>query len=92
MKRRAYAIPCALLYMSALLATGATNAQPNPPPAFQLAKADMSSDLRACKAQCRKDYRRCYSQGNKVGTPYVSGGEPCSEQKTMCYRACVAKS
>ena len=57
-------------------------------PSYVLAKAGGASNLAACKAQCRKAYRRCYSQGNQVGKPDVSGGEPCSEQKVMCLRAC----
>ncbi len=55
---------------------------------YILAKTDKSSDQLACEAQCRKAYRRCYSQGNKIGTPEVHGGQPCSEQKVMCLRAC----
>lgn len=55
---------------------------------YILAKAGGGSALAACKAQCRTAYRRCYSQGNQVGKPYVTGGEPCSEQKVMCMRAC----
>jgi len=57
-------------------------------PGYTLAKASASSDLRACKARCRKDYRRCYSEGNQVGKPYETGGQPCSEQKVECMRAC----
>lgn len=57
-------------------------------PSYILAKGGGSSNLAACKAQCRKAYRRCYSQGNQIGKPYVTGGEPCSEQKVMCLRAC----
>ncbi|MGD9543966.1 MAG: hypothetical protein AB7F41_11080 [Methylocystis sp.] len=57
-------------------------------PSYVLAKAGGASNLAACKAQCRKAYRRCYSQGNQIGKPYVTGGEPCSEQKVMCMRAC----
>lgn len=56
---------------------------------FTLAKASKSSDQLACEARCRKAYRRCYSQGNKIGTPEVQGGQPCSEQKVMCLRACA---
>lgn len=55
---------------------------------YILAKSNKSSDQLACEAQCRKAYRRCYSQGNKIGTPEVHGGQPCSEQKVMCLRAC----
>ncbi|MFO1104283.1 MAG: hypothetical protein U1E20_15420 [Methylocystis sp.] len=57
-------------------------------PNYILAKAGGGSVLAACKAQCRKAYRRCYSQGNQIGKPYVTGGEPCSEQQVMCMRAC----
>ena len=57
-------------------------------PGYALAKAGSSSDLRACKARCRKDYRRCYSEGNQIGKPYETGGQPCSEQKVECLRAC----
>ena len=57
-------------------------------PSLTWAKAGDSPDLQACKAKCRKDYRRCYSQGNQVGKPDVPGGQPCSEQKVECMRAC----
>ena len=56
---------------------------------YTLAKAAESDILYACKARCRKAYRRCYSQGNQIGKPYVTGGQPCSEQKLMCMRACA---
>jgi hypothetical protein len=55
----------------------------------RLATASKSSAQRACESRCKKDYRRCYSQGNKPGTPEVSGGQPCSEQQTTCLRACA---
>jgi len=41
-----------------------------------------------CAAKCKKAYRYCYSRGNQIGKPYVTGGQPCSEQKLMCMRAC----
>ncbi len=53
------------------------------------AKTSKASAQRACESRCKKAYRRCYSQGNKPGTPEVSGGEPCSEQQTTCLRACA---
>ena len=56
---------------------------------YTLSKATGSDALYACKAGCRKAYRRCYSQGNQIGKPYVTGGRPCSEQKLMCMRACA---
>jgi hypothetical protein len=59
------------------------------PSIFRLAAASKSSAQRACESRCKKDYRRCYSQGNKPGTPEVSGGQPCSEQQTTCLRACA---
>lgn len=46
------------------------------------------SDKEVCAAKCRKAYRYCYSRGNQIGKPYVTGGQPCSEQKLMCMRAC----
>jgi hypothetical protein len=55
---------------------------------YILAKSTKSDQQMACEAKCKKDYRRCYSQGNKIGTPEVHGGQPCSEQKTTCMRAC----
>src|ERR1019366_6507357 len=59
------------------------------PSNFTLVKASKSSAHRACESRCKKAYRRCYSQGNKPGTPEVHGGEPCSEQQTTCLRACA---
>ncbi len=59
------------------------------PSNFRLAAASKSSAQRACESRCKKDYRRCYSQGNKPGTPEVNGGQPCSEQQTTCLRACA---
>jgi len=57
-------------------------------PNLMLAKKKKASAADVCAAKCDKAYRRCYSQGNKVGTPEVHGGEPCQEQKDMCLRAC----
>jgi hypothetical protein len=51
-------------------------------------KKKKASDKQLCAMNCDKEYRRCYSQGNQVGKPYVAGGQPCSEQKLMCMRAC----
>ena len=82
---------CALPFSGLAAAAGATGPalrSSQLPSAYTLAKASDSADLRACKAKCRKDYRRCYSEGNQVGKPYTTGGEPCSEQKLMCMRAC----
>ena len=59
------------------------------PSNFRLAKTSAASAQRACESRCKKDYRRCYSQGNKPGTPEVTGGQPCSEQQTTCLRACA---
>jgi hypothetical protein len=59
------------------------------PSDFALAKANKPSPQEVCEARCKKAYRRCYSQGNKVGTPEVQGGQPCSEQQTTCLRACA---
>ena len=47
-----------------------------------------ASPAEVCAAKCDKGYRYCYSQGNQVGKPYVTGGQPCQEQKDMCLRAC----
>ena len=58
------------------------------PSNFRLA-ASKSSAQRACELRCKKDYRRCYGQGNRPGTPEVNGGQPCSEQQTTCLRACA---
>ncbi len=58
------------------------------PTGFTLAAAGMSDDQRACRRRCKKDYRRCYSQGNKPGTPEVHGGQSCQTQRLMCFRAC----
>jgi hypothetical protein len=57
------------------------------PPQLTLVK-QKPSDKEICAAKCRKAYRYCYSQGNQIGKPYVTGGQPCSEQKLMCMRAC----
>ncbi len=59
------------------------------PSNFRLAAASKSSAQRACESRCKKDYRRCYGQGNRPGTPEVNGGQPCSEQQTTCLRACA---
>ena len=58
------------------------------PPRLTLAK-QKPSDKEICATKCRKAYRYCYSQGNQIGKPYVTGGQPCSEQKLMCMRACT---
>ncbi len=81
---------CAFPFSGLAAAAGATSALPSLPypSIYALAKGGDSANLRACKAQCRKDYRRCYSQGNQVGKPKVTGGQTCSEQKVMCLRAC----
>ncbi len=59
------------------------------PTTFRLAATSKSSAQRACESRCKKDYRRCYGQGNRPGTPEVTGGQPCSEQQTTCLRACA---
>lgn len=59
------------------------------PPNYRLAQANKPSAQEACESRCRRAYRRCYSQGNRVGTPEVHGGAPCSEQKQTCLRACA---
>jgi hypothetical protein len=57
-------------------------------PKLTLVKKKKASAAEVCAAKCDKAYRRCYSQGNKAGTPEVQGGQPCQEQKDMCLRAC----
>ncbi|HYA80725.1 MAG TPA: hypothetical protein VED87_07345 [Methylocystis sp.] len=96
MKRPSYGIAvaamclCALLFSDLAAAAGATGSALSSslfPSAYTLAKAG-APDFYSCKAKCRKDYRRCYSEGNQVGKPYVTGGQPCSEQRVTCIRAC----
>ena len=57
-------------------------------PKLTLVKKKKASAAEVCAAKCDKAYQRCYSQGSKVGTPEVQGGQPCQEQKDMCLRAC----
>ena len=57
-------------------------------PKLTLVKKKKASAAEVCAAKCDKAYQRCYSQGNKAGTPEVQGGQPCQEQKDMCLRAC----
>ena len=75
--------------VAAVAAAGASLESTQYPSNLGLAAANKPSDQQACESRCKKAYRRCYSQGNKPGTPEVSGGQPCSEQQTMCLRACA---
>jgi len=59
------------------------------PPQLTLVKnTQKASPAEVCAAKCKKAYRYCYSRGNQIGKPYVTGGESCREQKLMCMRAC----
>lgn len=70
-------------------ASGSTLQFSEAPIFYTMAKADKPSAQEVCEERCRKAYRRCYSQGNRPGTPEVQGGAPCSEQKQTCLRACA---
>jgi len=72
---------------SALAFSSPLNAERTP--MLTLAKQQKkASPAEVCAAKCDKGYRYCYSQGNQIGKPYVTGGQPCDEQKLMCMRAC----
>ena len=68
---------------------GFTPQSPQFPSNYVLAKASKPSTQEVCESGCRRAYRRCYSQGNRPGTPEVHGGAPCNEQQQTCLRACA---
>jgi len=59
------------------------------PSNYVLAKVNKPSTQEVCESDCKKVYRRCYSQGNRPGTPEVNGGASCTEQQQTCLRACA---
>jgi hypothetical protein len=83
--------PMALQLAGISVSTGPGFALPfsERPPQLTLVKnTQKASPAEVCAAKCKKAYRYCYSRGNQIGKPYVTGGQPCSEQKLMCMRAC----
>ncbi len=81
-----------LAMISGPAASGAALQPAERAPQLTLAKQQKTqkkgSAAAVCAAKCDKAYRYCYSQGNQIGKPYVTGGQPCDEQKLMCMRAC----
>ncbi len=95
MARFSHGVRFGVLLMAPFLTAGLASAFDAAPRAaiqgesvYVLAKSGKSAAQRTCEAKCKKDYRRCYSEGNRPGTPEVQGGESCTEQKTTCMRAC----